>query len=119
MQQPSGRERRRKGLVNRARRVLVAAVPEAGQPLIAENDTARLIALNVDSTVLGALRDGMAVKLSMGDLGGLRLNLYKRRNAKSGGQAYELNPDGADAAPARQFWSLGGSLDLVRDTSGR
>src|SRR4029077_3865220 len=114
MQQLSGRERRRKGLINRARRVLygiglwlgtqaagaaqdpaarlhapqsaavstssvammqihapgglagyvhselripVDALPAPVQPLIAEYGTTRLIALNVDSTVLGALRD--------------------------------------------------------------
>jgi hypothetical protein len=172
--QPSGRERRRKGLVNRLRRVTYGvllwaaaqgavaaeepgaaharpayarnlavlqvqvpngmpmgiagpiadhlrvpqgAVPAAGQPLIVEDFSARLIAMNVDSTVLGALRDGVAVNFSMGDFGGLQLNLYKRRNARTAGQQFDLNPGAPDAPPAR-FWSLGGSLDLVRNSEG-
>src|SRR6266850_5595965 len=117
MPQLSGRERRRKGLVNRTRRALYGvmlwlgavhtaaagddggtrfhtqqspavaarnvavvqihapglagllhsdfmipanAIPQPGQPLIADYGTTRLIALDIDSRVLGALRDGVA-----------------------------------------------------------
>jgi hypothetical protein len=92
-------------------------LPVAGQPLIADNGTARLLAMNVDSSVLGAMRDGVAVTFSVGDLGGLNLNLYKRRNAKTAGQQFDLNP-AADDSPQQHFWSLGGSLDLVRNNDG-
>lgn len=104
------------------RRNLPVAAPAAafsGSPLIFAGDPARLMSLTVDHRILGAIRDGVGVNFSMGDLGGLHLNLYSRRNPKGPGQRWNLNPAGPGAAAALpQLWSLGGTLDLVRDNNG-
>lgn len=100
--------------------VAAGSIPLPGQSLVAEGDLTRLLALNVDQRVLGALTDGVGVNFSMGDWGGLSLNLYSRRNAKGPGKRWNLNPAGPyPMASAPRFWSLGGSLDLVRNSDGR
>jgi hypothetical protein len=99
--------------------VAVHAAPVSGNRLIADGDLARLLAVSVDQRILGAIRDGVGVIFSMGELGGLHLNLYSRRNPKGPGQRWNLNPAGVGVAAALpQFWSLGGSLDLARSGDG-
>lgn len=95
-----------------------AAGPFLGGPPAVTEDMARLLEVSVDHRVLGAIRDGVGVNFSLGELGGLHLNLYSRRNPKGPGQRWNLNPVAAAAATAPRLWSLGGALDLVRSGTG-
>lgn len=64
-----------------------------------------------------SVRDGVGFDLNVGDVGNFHLNLYARRNAKTGGRRYALNEDREAPDPGAP-WSLGGTLELVRTISG-
>jgi hypothetical protein len=62
-----------------------------------------------------SLRDGVGFDLAVPDIGNFHLNLYARRNARTGGERWALT----DAAKQPgQAWSLGGTLELVRTIDG-
>lgn len=61
-----------------------------------------------------ALRDGLGFDLAVPDLGNFHLNLYTRRNARTGGERWALT----DATIPDQAWTLGGTLELVRTIDG-
>jgi hypothetical protein len=64
---------------------------------------------------LSTLRKGMGVDLAIPEFGYVHLNLYSGRDGPNRGKRWRVNPDGMALPESHdRFWSLGGSLDLVK-----
>lgn len=95
----------RSGYPSIALDTITARVPEAG--------SAPLFRVAVTQNTI---RDGVGFDIAVPDLGHFHLNLYARRNARTGGKRWAVS--GGDEGGSARAWSLGGTVELVRTIDG-